>query len=110
MYLRSGSPRRTQVRKGNGEFRRRGILQGVNQDQNLGDAVFSDGPLAWDTRGETAVEWLPERSRVLTPGVHLRPLLPGDRRADSSVVKRIRLAFGVSHPRRRGVFQSRPAN
>ena len=37
-------------------------------------------------------------------GVHLRPLLPGDRRADPSLVQRLRLAFGLSHPREAWCF------
>ena len=31
-------------------------------------------------------------------GIHLRPLLPGHRRAHASLGQRIRLAFGLSHP------------
>jgi hypothetical protein len=40
-------------------------------------------------------------------GVHLRPLLPGGRCAHPSLVQRVRPAFGLSHPRRYGVFQPR---
>jgi len=35
----------------NGEFRRINFLQGVNQDENFGGAVFSDGFLAWRRKG-----------------------------------------------------------
>jgi hypothetical protein len=46
----------------NGEFRQSGFLRGVNQDENFGDAVFSDGPLDWETQGKIAVEWLPNNA------------------------------------------------
>jgi hypothetical protein len=52
-----GSPSRTQARKGNGETRRGGILQGVHQGEKFEDAVFSDGPLAWETQGEIAADF-----------------------------------------------------
>src|SRR5450755_217678 len=35
---------------------------GVNQDENFGDAVFSDGPPDWETQGKIAVEWLPNNA------------------------------------------------
>ena len=43
-------------------------------------------------------------------GVHLRPLLPGGRRTHTSLVQRVRLAFGLSHPRGYGLFQPRSQN
>ena len=50
-------------------------------------------------------------------GIHLRPLLPGRCRSDACLVgrsllgsQRIRLTPGLSHPRRRGVYQPRQAN
>ena len=46
----------------NGEIRQSGFLRGVNQDENFGDAVFSDGPLDWETQGKIAVEWLPNNA------------------------------------------------
>src|ERR1035437_6835096 len=55
----------------NGEFRQSGFLRDVNQDENFGDAVFSDGPLAWETQGKIAFEWLPKRNkRYLTAARH----------------------------------------
>ena len=60
-----------------------------------------------DARSQKA----PSRIRVQQQGgVHLRPLLPGGRCAHPSLVQRICLAFGLSHPRRHGVFQPRPTN
>ena len=41
-----------QYEHANGEFRQSGFLRDVNQDENFGDAVFSDGPLGWETQGE----------------------------------------------------------
>ena len=60
-----------------------------------------------DARGQEAPSTIRVKHQA---GVHLRPLLPGGRRADPSLVQRVRLASGLPHPRRRGVFQPRPAN
>ena len=60
-----------------------------------------------DARGQEAPSGIRVEHQA---GVHLRPLLPGGRRADPGLVQRIRLAAGLPHPRRGGVLQPRPAN
>src|ERR1039457_7018965 len=46
----------------------------------------------------------------LTRASGARPLLPSHRRTHPSLGQRIRLAFGLSHPRRHGLFQPRSPN
>ena len=63
-------------------------------------------------QGRTQDAWSQETPSTIRvkhqAGVHLRPLLPGGRRTHPSLVQRVRLAFGLSHPRGYGLFQSRP--
>jgi hypothetical protein len=72
-----GSPRRTQIRTSEWRISAERVLQRVNQDENLGDVVFSDGPFAlrhfWESRLRMAPQkpWFPTTSPLHSGAAHV---------------------------------------
>ena len=65
-----GSPRRTQIRTSEWRISAERILQRVNQDENLGDAVFSDGHFALRHVRRSRWRMAPQfRTRTYNPSV-----------------------------------------